>query len=191
MRIISGTFKGRPIPFKNRQFGNARVTPDFLKEAAFNSMGPNLSGLRVLDPFSGSGQIGLEAVSRGALVWMNERDKKRHRFIQMMVSDWHLTDQVSLTNQDWRKLISDLTLDGSDLFDIVYVDPPYGAVSAEGVPESQECLKRISELGLVGRGCTAYVQHSHRIELPANIGDFGLTRSRRYGNSLLSKFHTS
>ena len=190
MRIISGTHKGRSIPFNNRRFGNDRVTSDFVKEAAFGSMGPDLSGLRLLDPFSGSGQIGLEAVSRGAHVWMNERDKKRHRFIQMMVSDWHLTDQVSLTNQDWRKLIGELTSDGSAPFDIVYVDPPYDAVSAEGVPESQECLKRMSDLRLVGQGGTAYVQHSHRLELPANIGDFGLTRSKRYGNSLLSRFHT-
>ena len=76
MRIIAGEFKGRRIPFNNRKYGNARVTSDFVKKAVFSSLGEILCGKYFLDLFSCSGQIGLEACSRGAQVVINEPDRR-------------------------------------------------------------------------------------------------------------------
>ena len=81
MRVIAGRLKGRRIPFNNRRFGNARVTSGRVKEAVFSMLGTELQGLRFLDLFAGSGQMGLEAFSRGCDAVMNELDRPRHAFL--------------------------------------------------------------------------------------------------------------
>ena len=189
MRIIAGIHRGRRIPFNNRRFGNARVTSDFLKEAVFGSLGPDLSDCRFLDPFAGSGQIGLEAVSRGATVWMNDRDRKRAAFIRSLVDEWDLQDQVTLTTEDWYKLIGRLGESGeSEGFDIIYVDPPYDAITSENVPLSQACLRALACQALLRPRGRVFVQHAHRTQLPEAVDSLVLTRSRRYGDSQLSTY---
>jgi 16S rRNA (guanine(966)-N(2))-methyltransferase RsmD len=143
---------------------------------------------RLLDPFAGSGQIGLEAISRGAIVWMNDRDRKRYTFIQTLVTDWQLEDQVTLTNDDWRKLLKKIADATCESFDIAYIDPPYDSVSAEGLPESEACLTELNNRGLIRPGGSVFVQHSHRTGLSDRIGDLKLDRSKKYGDSLLSRY---
>jgi len=189
MRIIAGTLRGRRIPFNNRRFGNARVTSDFVKEAVFGSLGPDLSGNRLLDPFAGSGQIGLEAVSRGATVWMNDRDRKRAAFIRSLVEEWEVRDQVTLTTEDWGKLFRRLEKsEGSGGFDIIYIDPPYDAVTSEDILVSEACLRALSGGKLLRPEGRILVQHARQTLLPDSVGSLVVTRSRRYGDSLLSGY---
>lgn len=187
MRIISGTLKGRRIPFNNRRFGNARVTSDFVKEAVFGSLGPELTGKRLIDPFAGSGQIGYEAASRGASVWLNDRDKKRHAFIRTLIQEWGL-DQIDLANEDWRRWLERLSTDASPAFHIAYIDPPYDAVDSDGMPESEACLRVIADFNLLDPDGQIFVQHTRRILLPDQIGSLQQTKSKRYGDSLLSRY---
>jgi 16S rRNA (guanine966-N2)-methyltransferase len=186
MRIIAGAHKGRRIPFNNKRFGNARVTSDFVKEAVFGSLGVDLVGKRLLDLFAGSGQIGLEAVSRGATAWMNDRDKKRASFIRDLVTEWQLEASVTLTTDDWRKLLG--RLEGQDRFDLVYVDPPYDARTPSDVFLSEACLTTISESSVLSPGGRLYVQHDRRTELPEAVGNLMCFKRRRYGDSLLSTY---
>ena len=108
MRIISGTLKGRTIPFNSRRFGNARITSGRVKEAVFSILGTDLSGKRFLDLFAGSGQIGFEAYSRGAHVVMNDFDRRRHGLIQGLVDQWGLAGQLALHCRRAEKLVSSL-----------------------------------------------------------------------------------
>ena len=189
MRIIAGTLRGRRIPFNNHRFGNARVTSDFVKEAIFGSLGPDLSGNRLLDPFAGSGQIGLEAVSRGATVWMNDRDRKRAAFIRSLVEEWEVRDQVTLTTEDWGKLFDRLEKsEGSGGFDIIYIDPPYDAVTSEDIHVSEACLRALAGGRLLHPEGRILVQHARRTLLPDSVGSLVVTRRRRYGDSLLSGY---
>lgn len=187
MRIIAGTHRGRHIPFNNRRFGNARVTSDFVKEAVFGSLGVELGGVRLLDPFAGSGQIGLEAVSRGATVWLNDRDRKRAAFIRSVVDEWELADSVTLTTEDALKLIARLGASG-ETFDVVYVDPPYDAQTRAGDPLSQASLEALATSGCLAPDARIFVQHDRRTSLPEAIGNLTCQRSRRYGDSLLSRY---
>ena len=187
MRIISGTLRGRRIPFNNRKFGNARVTSDFVKEAVFGSLGPDLSDVLLIDPFAGSGQIGFEAASRGAAVWLNDRDKKRHAFIRSLIQEWQLLDQITLTNEDWRRWLKRISGDAMR-YHIAYIDPPYDAAGPDGMPESESCLHAISDLDLLHPDGQVFVQHSKRVALPDRVGNLSQTRSKRYGDSLLSRY---
>ena len=77
MRIVTGRLRGRTIPFSPKRHGDIRVTSGRLKEAVFDRLGSCLKGLRFLDICAGSGQIALEAYSRGATVTAVEPDRRR------------------------------------------------------------------------------------------------------------------
>ncbi len=189
MRIISGIHRGRRIPFNNSEFGNARVTSDFVKEAVFGSLGPDLSGRNLLDLFAGSGQIGYEAISRGAPVWMNERDRKRSAFIESMVTKWSLTEQTTLTTEDAWKLIDRLAeSEPCPAFDLVYIDPPYDASTTAGKPLSLACLETLATSPLLSSTVTVFVQHDQRTDLPTDVGNLSIGRSKRYSGSKLSTY---
>src|SRR3990172_4106761 len=82
IRIIAGGLKGRVIPFSNKKFDDADITPQKVKGAVFSMIGEWLEGKGFLDLYAGSGQIGLEALSRGAdPVVLNEPDARRFHFI--------------------------------------------------------------------------------------------------------------
>lgn len=190
MRVISGELGSRRIPFNNKKFGNARVTSDFVKEAVFGSLGPDLTGSRFLDLFAGSGQMGLEAVSRGGTAWLNDKDRKRIAFVEGLASDWALTDRMTLSSLSALKLISQLAASG-DTFDIVYIDPPYDAVVGDGSSLSEACLSACADASILGESARLFVQHGKRTELPASLRRLERDKQKRYGDSLLSSYHLS
>lgn len=120
MRVIAGTFRSRIL--KEVDNINTRSTKDKVKEQIFNSVGPYFDGLNVLDLFSGSGSIGIEALSRGArrCVFV---DKER-------VAIKVITDNVlNLKIQEKSEIIQSMYLDylnsTNEVFDLIFLDPPY------------------------------------------------------------------
>ena len=184
MRIISGTLKGRTIPFNSRRFGNARVTSGRVKEAVFSILGTDLSGKRFLDLFAGSGQIGLEAYSRGAYVVMNEFDRRRHGLIEDLVAQWGLSDQLALHCRRAEELVPSLvTVD--ERFDVAYLDPPYGARTGDQ-PLAVRAAELLSEARLMDPRGHIVIQHDLRTSLPEAVGEFALNKRRDYGDTSLS-----
>ena len=95
MRVISGTLKGITIPFDNDKYDNANATPQKVKEALFSILGDDLIGKSFLDLYACSGQIGIEALSRGAeLVVFNEIDIRRYHFIKSQIEKRNLTENT-------------------------------------------------------------------------------------------------
>lgn len=122
MRIIAGT--ARSLPLKTAEGLDTRPTTDKIKETLFNVLQADVPGAYVLDLFAGSGQIGLESLSRGAAYAVFvENNRKAAKCIEENIA-FTKFDRVS------RLLVSDVmsalpTLEGRYTFDLIFMDPPY------------------------------------------------------------------
>ncbi len=123
MRIIAGT--ARSLPLKTIPGMETRPTTDRIKETLFNILNPYLLDCQFLDLFAGSGQIGLEAVSRGAskAVFV-ENNKKAAACIEENINFTKFTDNCTLLVRDAVTAI--YQMEGREPFDLVFLDPPYG-----------------------------------------------------------------
>ncbi len=185
IRVIAGSLKGRRIPFDNRKFNNAEITPQKVKEALFSSLGDRLRGAVFLDLYGGSGQISLEALSRGAgEVITAEPDTRRFYFMQQLSSSmaegfpWrllHLRDKKALAvlREETRQI------------DIIFCDPPYEKEKGH-VDLYSRILGLIEESGLLQPGGMVVMQHFSKNSLDDHAGKFTLTRSHTYGNTALT-----
>ena len=132
MRIIAGT--ARSLPLRAPEGLDTRPTSDQIKETLFNMLQYDIPGCYFLDLFAGSGQMGLESLSRGGeySVFV-ENNRKAAKCIE---------DNINFTKFDKnaRLLVSDAvsalyTLEGKYKFDIVFMDPPYNKELEKGVLE--------------------------------------------------------
>jgi len=121
MRVISGIYGSRPIQAPEGK--NTRPTMDKVKGAMFNIIGTQIIDATVLDLFSGSGSLGIEALSRGAKkVYFNDKDYKAHKVIQSNLDYLKVEkDKYQLTNIDYKTLLNNL----HEQIDVVLLDPPY------------------------------------------------------------------
>ena len=121
MRIISGKARGTKLYTLDGQ--NTRPTLDRVKESLFNIIQNELKDKIFLDLFSGSGAIGLEAVSRGARkAILCDNSKKASEIIKKNIEKTHLEEFVELYNEPYEKVISYKVM---EKVDIIYIDPPY------------------------------------------------------------------
>ncbi|MDC7302458.1 16S rRNA (guanine(966)-N(2))-methyltransferase RsmD [Agathobacter ruminis] len=122
MRIIAGS--RRSLPLKTIPGLSTRPTTDKTKETLFNCMQAEIYGCYFLDLFAGSGQIGLEAMSRGAeYAVFIEKDKKAAACIEDNIRFTKFEKETKLINKDVLYALSEL--EGRYRFDIIFMDPPY------------------------------------------------------------------
>ena len=134
MRIITG--KARGIKLVTLEGENTRPTSERAKEAVFSMIQFDLEGREVLDLFAGSGQMGLEAVSRGATsATFVDKSKDAAAIISKNIEKTHLDSQCRLFHADVSDYIR--TVRGRRKFDVVFIDPPY---SLRAVPLTLESL---------------------------------------------------
>ena len=122
-RVIGGFLKGRKLSTPEGM--DTRPTMDRTKEALFGSIQFDVPGSRFLDLFAGSGGIGIEALSRGAVsLDLVEKDARACRVIRQNLRDLGIDDRSRLWTQDAEKAL--VLLEGSQRqFDIIFMDPPY------------------------------------------------------------------
>ncbi len=187
MRITSGSLKGRIIPFNPEKFNDADVTPSKIKEALFSMLGENLVGRILLDLFAGSGQIGLEALSRGAdSVVFNDRDSRRVRFIGEITRNWGVAERSVVLHMPEGMCLRYLESRAMK-FDIIFLDPPY--IKKRGrIREYNALLEGVTRHGLLKPDAPVIVQHYSGNELPEHPGGLILEKTRAYGTSSLSVF---
>lgn len=122
MRIIAGT--ARSLPLKTIEGLETRPTTDKIKETLFNMLQQDIPGCYFLDLFAGSGQIGLEAVSRGArYAVFVENSRKAAKCIEDNIHFTKFDTQCRLVTGDAASAVR--TLEGTYQFDIIFMDPPY------------------------------------------------------------------
>ena len=187
MRIVTGTLKGRQIPFNPRRFGNARVTSGKLKEALFSVLGGMLEGESFLDLCAGSGQISLEAWSRGARVTAVEPDQRRLLLLRNLLAEWKVQD-AELLGVKAQTLIPQFQRQ-SRRFDAIYLDPPYEA-RLGGRPLAVALIELLGDTDLLNEGGLLAVQHFKGLELPEEQGCLRSVRQRPYGDTMLTQYST-
>ncbi len=122
MRIITGKARGTKL---QTLAGEAtRPTAERTKEAVFSIINFDIAGARVLDLFAGSGQLGLEALSRGAeYAVFNDSSREAAAIIRANAEKTHFTDACEILCTDWQAALRRLA--GKERFELSFLDPPY------------------------------------------------------------------
>ena len=141
MRVISGSARGRKL--KTLEGLDVRPTTDNVKESIFNILSFNIEGRRVLDLFAGSGQLGIEAISRGAaeVVFVDNSQKS----IDI------IRNNLKLCSFDAKVLKIDALnyLETAIPFDIIIIDPPYDSKLYEDVLEKIQIFDLLKKNGII------------------------------------------
>lgn len=177
LRVIAGAYKGHVIHAPKGD--TTRPTADRVREAAFNLIGYAVEEAHVLDLFAGSGAMGIEALSRGALrCTFVERDEAACRAIVANLEKLRLTGAVVL-RRDARHALDEEAAAGRR-YDLVLVDPPY-----EAFPVHEALLATHLPL-LLAPGGVAVVETGERVQ--PRIPGLHERTSRRYGAARLTVF---
>ncbi len=168
MRIIAGM--ARSMPLKTVPGMDTRPTTDRIKETLFNILQPRLYDAVFLDLFAGSGAIGLEAVSRGArqAVFV-EHNRKAAACIQANMDFTRLGDRCQLKCMDYLSALR--TMEGKFVFDVIFMDPPYGKALSAGA------LEYLSHSTLCDEYTTIIIEESLDFS-PESLEAFGFTLTR-------------
>jgi 16S rRNA (guanine966-N2)-methyltransferase len=183
LRIIAGTARGRQ--FEAPKGMDTRPTLDRVKEALFGMLQFDIPGSSVLDLFSGSGNLGLEAASRGAdRVVCNDHNRDCAEQIRSNAKLFKLDSIVQVLCKDYAVCLGDLARTG-ERFDFVFLDAPYQNGTAQAAAE------RIFSLGLLCETGRVIIEHAGK--LPPVIASplAELMHTRRYGNCAVSIYQRS
>ena len=174
MRIIAGEFKGRRL--ESPADYSVRPTTDKVKEALFSILSQQIWGSRVLDLFAGTGNLGIEALSRGAAECVF-CDSSRDSIKLIKSNIAHCKAQgARVIPGDFRKTLANL--DGQ--FDIILLDPPYDKEFLE------PAFELIREHNLLAEDGVIVAEHRREEELPDEFHGFEKIKERKYGIIKLS-----
>ena len=177
MRVVAGRAKG--ISLKTPDGNLTRPTADRVKEAMFSIIQFDLPGARVLDLFGGTGQLGIEALSRGAksAVFVDAREDAC-RLIRENLRRVGMTSEANVIRTDYKTYLSGC----KENFDIVLLDPPY----AEEFLENS--LKMIAEIDILQSGGIIVTERPIGKALEFVAPGFSCSRDYKYGKTLLTVF---
>jgi 16S rRNA (guanine(966)-N(2))-methyltransferase RsmD len=174
VRVIAGTLKGRRLDAPT--WPGLRPTSDKLRETLFNVLAPRVTGASVLDGYAGTGAVGIEALSRGAAdVTFVERDPRAVRLIERNLERCGITDRYAIIRARFAEISARLA---GRTFDIVFLDPPYGA------GEVAEALATGARL-LAGGG-VLILERARRDAAPSGAGALVRVRDLVSGDSALT-----
>jgi 16S rRNA (guanine966-N2)-methyltransferase len=174
MRIIAGQHKGRIL--KAPKWEGLRPTSDKLRETLFNILQMRIAGARVLDVFSGTGAVALEALSRGAVAaTCIERDRRAAALIAENAALCRESERCAIIRDDVERAFLKPLPGGP--FDIVVLDPPYDYAPLEAAVAN--AAQQRAEGGIV------VLEHASRVTPPQPAG-IQLTRTVTSGDSALT-----
>jgi 16S rRNA (guanine(966)-N(2))-methyltransferase RsmD len=181
MRIISGKFKSRRIDFpKNRL---TRPMTDRTKETLFNIVGSFVFGKHVLDLYAGTGSLGLESLSRGAIsATFVDQASWAQKVIEKNLASLGISHQGTILMRDISSAVKKLEKTGRG-FSLIFVDPPF----MKGLVK--KTLLRLDASDIVLPFAQVVVGHMWREELPnAELKNLRWVRTKRIGQACLSFF---
>ena len=167
MRVITGLARGSRLETLS---GDAtRPTAEKVKESLFSAIQFDIEGRRVLDLFAGSGQLGIEALSRGAAACVFvDKSTEAVQVIKRNLQHTHLYEKAQVVGAE---ALTYLTRPG-ERFDLVFLDPPYGADLL--LPALDKVAPLVNDGGIL-------VCETDREEMPVQTDRFTLDRTYRYG----------
>ena len=175
MRVITG--KARGVQLKTPDGMTTRPTSDRVKEAMFSIIQFEIPGARVLDLFGGTGQLGIEALSRGAksAVFV-DAGEPACRLIRENLKRTRLENDGKVIRADYLDYLKRC----KETFDIIFLDPPYAEVFLENA------LKCIAEIDILQSGGIIVTERPVGKELPWDFEGFTRSKDYKYGNTVLT-----
>ena len=170
MRVISGSARGRRL--KELQGMDTRPTTDKVKESMFNIVQFDIEGRKVLDLFAGTGQLGIEALSRGAesAVFVDVR-KDAAALIRENLAHCGFAGRARVVQGDYLAFLTRCR----ETFDVIFLDPPYGSGMLEKALETITTIDIVSENGII------VCENGSTVGWPAVRAPYRLQKEYRYG----------
>ncbi len=175
MRVISGKAGGRKLETLSGR--EVRPTSDMVKEAVFSIIQFDIEGRCFLDLFAGSGQMGIEALSRGARkAVLVDSSAASLATVRRNLEQTGLYGSAEIVADDSIAFLGKC----EKRFDIAYLDPPYGT----------GLLQRALDIlpALMNKGGRIICEHPNDEELPESSGDFAVKKRYRYGKIMLTVY---
>ena len=178
MRVITGSARGRRL--KELEGMETRPTTDRVKEGLFSAIQFDIEGRKVLDLFAGTGQLGIECLSRGAAsaVFVDRR-ADAVKLIRENLKLTELQDRARVVAGDSMEFLRSLR----ERFDIVFLDPPYEAGLLEPAIAHLTAFDILNPHGII------VAESAAETVLPALPPPYRLYREYRYGKIKLTVFH--
>lgn len=175
MRVIGGTARGKRLAAPKGW--EVRPTTDRVKEGLFNSIQFEISGACFLDLFSGSGQMGIEALSRGACTAvLIDHSAAAQQVIRQNLQTTGLCQQAHVLSTDAISYLSHT----KQRFDIAFIDPPY---QEQQLPQLLPVITNVMKpTGIM------ICEHPKTQEVPKRVGMFQKQRVYRYGTVVLTRY---
>ena len=168
MRVITGSAKGRKLTTLEGMA--TRPTSERSKEGIFSALQFEIEGRRVLDLFAGSGQLGIEALSRGAAFCVFvDASQEACDIVKENLRSTRLSSQGRVIRSDALAFLQS----PGDPYDIAFLDPPYAAGLLPAALEG--CAARMRESGVI------VCESDEGTPLPENVGGFRIDREYRHG----------
>ena len=183
-RVVTGRFRGAVL--QAPEGDKTRPTTDKVKEALFSIIQADVPGSKFLDLFAGSGQIGIEALSRGAEhVTLVERSGQAASIIAKNIAKIRMenSDELRFHKKSVAQAL-ELLGQAGEKFDIIFMDPPYKDVPLR----LEEATKLIAEFNMLAEGGMLIVEHDKDCEMPEKIHGLDLVRSCSYGTTVITFF---
>ncbi|MGM9618990.1 MAG: 16S rRNA (guanine(966)-N(2))-methyltransferase RsmD [Oscillospiraceae bacterium] len=178
MRVITGSARGRRL--KELKGMDTRPTTDKVKESMFNILQFDIEGRRVLDLFAGTGQLAIEALSRGAesAVLVDQRSDAV-KLIRENLALCGLEDKAKVVPGEALGYLASLR----EKFDLIFLDPPYDTELLE------KALAHIARYDLLSPHGLIMAESRAEKRLPALSAPYGVYREYRYGKIKLTVYH--
>jgi 16S rRNA (guanine966-N2)-methyltransferase len=179
MRIVGGQDRGRRLHAPHGL--RTRPTAERVREALFDILGPAVAETRILDVYAGTGAVGLEALSRGAArAVFVEKDRDALRALRQNLAALRVSRAAArVVAGDAVSMVATLRRDEGP-FDLVFLDPPYGA------PVLPRVLEALVLGAVLAPGARVIVQHFAKVEVVAPPGLIADRAPRRFGETALT-----
>jgi 16S rRNA (guanine966-N2)-methyltransferase len=163
IRVIGGDYKGKKLKRVARP--EVRPMPQKLKEALFSIIQSRIMDSVCLDGFSGTGSVGIEALSRGALsVVFIEELFSAVKVIKSNIAKCDAGDKTRIMHKEFNRAVIQLSKEGAK-FDLIFLDPPYRLL------EERNPLKVIKKREMLKEGGMIYLRHHFKTRFDARYFD--------------------
>ena len=178
MRVISGKVRGLKLDTPKND--DVRPTTDRVKESLFNIINPYVIDSNVLDLFAGTGSLGIECLSRGALsATFVDVSKDSINIVKSNVKKARVENESTILNLDFKTAIDRLNVQNKK-FDIIFMDPPYYKNMFI------DALSNIDKSDLLSEDGIIVVEHDTKDKFIDKIGRLEKSKEKKYGNTTLT-----
>lgn len=174
MKVITGTAKGKPLStVQGTEI--VRPTSQRIKEALFSAIQFDIIGTETLDLFCGSGQIGIEALSRGATnCTFVDQSKKSIEVTKKNIASTNLEQKSKVVNSEYNAFLQY----NSQQYDIIFLDPPYDkGIIQEVLPKLMKCTKQTSII---------ICEHNTDDKMEEKVEEFEIAKQYKYSKTTIT-----